>query len=96
MVRAMDTLAKRVRYLRESAGIGQREADRLAGIVRGFSGSLEREEVAEPTASRLAALAGVYGVAVEWLLTGKGETPSPRAVAIASSNRHSFLSGVAL
>lgn len=87
----MDTLSTRARFLRESAGISQREADRLARITRGSSGAIEREEVSEPSADTLFALARLYGVPAEWLHSGAGDSPDARAVAVAVANRRSDL-----
>lgn len=83
----MTTLATRARLLREYAGIGQREADRLADVTRGLSGSIEREEVESPRAEALLSLSALYGVSIEWLLSGKGEEPDRRAVARAVADR---------
>jgi transcriptional regulator with XRE-family HTH domain len=82
----MDTLSQRARLLREHAGIGQREADRRAGVWRGLSGAIERGEVKVPDAVSLLALCTLYGVSLEWLLKGKGDAPDARAVAIAAAN----------
>lgn len=77
----MDTLAQRARLLREYAGIGQREADRLAGTHRGFTGEIERGGRVNPRAGGVSKLARLYGVTVEFLISGDGETPSKDNVA---------------
>lgn len=90
----MDTLSARARFLRESAGISQREADRLAHLTRGASGAIERGEVEKPHAETLLGLSRLYGVTIEWMLTGDGSAPPHRDVAIAVANRRADLAEV--
>lgn len=83
----MDTLAKRAAYLRDCARIGQREADRLAGVGRGWTGGVERGERRDPRGDYLDKIARLYGVKIEWLLRGEGRQPSERAVRTAVATR---------
>jgi hypothetical protein len=77
----MRTLAERVAYLRRCAGIGCREADRLAGTHRGFSAEVENGNRLNPKVGSVGMLAELYGAPKGWLLTGDGKAPSKRSVA---------------
>jgi hypothetical protein len=76
----MRTLAERLAYLRACAGIGCREADRLAGTHRGFSAEVENGKRLSPRADSLGLLAELYGAKKGWLVAGEGKPPSKRAV----------------
>lgn len=77
----MRTLAERVAYLRKCAGIGRREADRLAGTHRGFSAEVENGKRLNPKVESIGLLAELYGTTTGWLLAGEGRPPSKRSVA---------------
>jgi transcriptional regulator with XRE-family HTH domain len=78
----MKTVADRVKWLREQAGISQRELCRLAGtnenqislIERGLRNNIEIE-----TAE---AIADVFGVTLDWLMRGRGKIPSASEVIV--------------
>lgn len=76
----MRSLAERVAYLRRVAGLGQREADRLAGLHRGQSGEFERGTRENPRRDSLVKLGALYGAPLTWLLTGQGSAPAQRTV----------------
>lgn len=76
----MRTLAERVAYLRACAGLGCREADRLAGTHRGFSSEVEHGHRLSPKTESLVKLAELYGAPKGWLIAGDGKAPSPRVV----------------
>lgn len=68
------TLGDRIAGAREAAGLSQRELAHRLGI--GEETLLKWEEDrAEPRANRVQMLAGVLGVSLSWLLTGRGEGP---------------------
>lgn len=73
-------MAERVAYLRTTAGLGQREADRLAGLHRGQSGEFERGTRENPRRDSLVKLGALYGAPLAWLLTGTGKAPGPRTI----------------
>lgn len=76
----MRLLSERVAYLRRVAGLGQREADRLAGLHRGQSGEFERGTRANPRRDSLVKLGALYGAPLAWLLTGEGKAPGARTI----------------
>lgn len=63
----IELLAQRLRQARASAGISQKDACRLAGVSRGSLGNWESGS-AEISATRLLALARLYGVSADYLL----------------------------
>jgi transcriptional regulator with XRE-family HTH domain len=76
----MDTLATRAEYLRRTAGLGVREADRLAGTHRGQCAQIERGHRENPRRDALVKIAALYGARLDWLLTGEGKAPSERSI----------------
>lgn len=74
------TLGDRIIAAREHAGLGTKElAQRLGVRHRTLTGW--EADAAEPRSNRLQMLAGVLGVSLVWLMTGRGEGPAatPRA-----------------
>lgn len=68
------TLGDRIAGAREAAGLSADElADRL-GVKRSTLRKWE-EDLSEPRANRLQMLAGMLGVSLSWMLTGRGEGP---------------------
>lgn len=65
----------RLRWLRESVGASAREIDRLAGLHECHLSVLENAKHDRVSAKTLTALAGVYGVSLDWLIRGIGEPP---------------------
>ena len=74
------TLRERVRWLRELVGLGQRAADRLAGLQQGSHGRVESGRSVSPRLLTLEPIAGLYGVTVDWLGRG-GERPTNQEIA---------------
>jgi transcriptional regulator with XRE-family HTH domain len=66
----MNTLAKRLRYAREQAGLSQSSLARQVGIKPQAIQFIEAGNVRRPR--NLVEIAAVLGVAPEWLLLGKG------------------------
>ena len=79
LVMCMQTMADRVRWLRETAGIGSREAGRMVGLSNAYFYSLESGTSA-PRAGTALDMADLFGCDVRWLVTGQGEPPDPDAV----------------
>ena len=74
------TFGDRVTGAREAAGFGQAELAKRLGVkvktVRGWE-----NDQSEPRANKLGMLAGLLGVSIVWLLTGKGQgVESPEEV----------------
>ena len=68
------TLGDRIAGGREVLGIGQEELARQIGVRLDTLRKWE-DDRAEPRANRVQMLAGILGVSLSWLLTGKGEGP---------------------
>lgn len=68
------TFGDRLAGAREAAGISQRELAQRIGIKTGTLRKWEDDQ-AEPRANRLSMLAGMLGVSLTWLMTGKGDGP---------------------
>ncbi|GGL57382.1 helix-turn-helix domain-containing protein [Wenxinia marina] len=68
------TLGDRIAGAREAAGLGQKELARRLGVNNETLAKWE-EDRSEPRANRIQMLAGVLGVSLSWLLTGRGEGP---------------------
>ncbi|SHI59245.1 helix-turn-helix domain-containing protein [Wenxinia saemankumensis] len=68
------TLGDRISGGREALGIDQEELARRIGVRLDTLRKWE-EDRAEPRANRVQMLAGILGVSLSWLLTGKGEGP---------------------
>ncbi len=66
----MNTLAKRLRYAREQAGLTQSSLARQVGIKPQAIQFIEAGQVRRPR--NLVEIATILGVAPEWLLLGKG------------------------
>lgn len=76
------TLGDRITAAREAAGIERRDLAAQLGLrsrtLRGWE-----EDEREPRANQLQMLAGVLGVSLIWLMTGRGEAPgAPPAAAV--------------
>lgn len=66
-----DDLSKKIRMLRESRGLSQREVVEATGIPRNTYARCE-EGTAEPRISNIIKLSQFYGISVDWFL-GTGE-----------------------
>lgn len=79
--RAPSELGRRLRELREGAGISARALGALAGLRASCHvGMVERGDVLEPSISILIPLARALGCSLDWLLAGQGERPSAESV----------------
>lgn len=73
------TLGDRITAARERAGLGSRElAERLG--VRHRTLKAWEDDATEPRSNRMQMLAGVLGVSLVWLMTGRGEGPADALV----------------
>lgn len=75
------SLSERVKQARALAGsLGNRELDRLAGLAEGHTWAIETGARTNAEARTVAAIAGVLGVSLDWLVAGHGRAPSARTV----------------
>ena len=65
------TLGDRITGAREASGLSQSELARRLGVKLATIRTWENDQ-AEPRANKLQMLAGMLGVSIMWLLTGKG------------------------
>lgn len=72
------TLGDRIIAARESAGLDSRELAQRLGVRHRTLKSWE-DDATEPRSNRLQMLAGVLGVSLVWLMTGRGDGPSASA-----------------
>ena len=66
------TLGDRITGAREAAGLSQTELARRLGVRLATIRAWEDDQ-ADPRANKLQMLAGLLGVSIMWLLTGKGD-----------------------
>jgi HTH-type transcriptional regulator, cell division transcriptional repressor len=66
------TLGDRITGAREAAGLSQTELARRLGVRLATIRAWEDDQ-ADPRANKLQMLAGLLGVSIIWLLTGKGD-----------------------
>lgn len=66
------TFGDRVTGAREAAGFGQAELAKRLGVKVKTIRAWENDQ-SEPRANKLGKLAGILGVSMMWLLTGKGQ-----------------------
>ena len=66
------TLGDRITGAREAAGLSQTELARRLGVRLATIRAWEDDQ-ADPRANKLQLLAGLLGVSIMWLLTGKGD-----------------------
>ncbi len=76
------TFGDRLAGARESAGMKQKELARNLGVKKDVIVAWEND-AKEPRANRLPILAGLLGVSLSWLLTGRGQGPDGPSDAIA-------------
>lgn len=69
----MTTFGNRIKGLREAKELTQEDVAKALGTKQGSYTQLERGVSKNPSAKNLIALAHLYEVNPEWLLTGKGE-----------------------
>lgn len=62
---------KRIKSLRTEKGLNQGELGKMLGLDQGTISKMERGEN-DPTAKTLRLLREVFGVTIDWILTGEG------------------------
>jgi transcriptional regulator with XRE-family HTH domain len=77
MTKRFPPLARRVRQLREAAGLSQQALATAAGLSISVVTHLEQGKKADPRISTVAALAGALGVTVDRLLAEADEPTAP-------------------
>lgn len=73
-------LGQRLATLRQLAGLSNAELDRISGLRKGHSWSLEHNESPNPELRTLQALAGTLGTTVGYLAANEGDGPTPKEV----------------
>ena len=76
----MGTLALRIRYLCDSAGVPRVRLSRLCGLTGSHLGLIISGHHASVRADLAAKIARTFGCSLEWLITGEGEAPKVDAV----------------
>lgn len=76
MVKQVRTLAKRIKQLREGAGLSQQALATAAGLSISVVTQLEQGNRSDPRVSTAAALACALGVTVDEMLAGAADSPA--------------------
>ena len=71
-VRAMDDISQRIKQLRETLGISQREFCKLLSLSGGYIANVEAK-LREPNERLIKLIVSEFNVNEDWLLTGRGE-----------------------
>lgn len=71
---------RRMRLARELAGVPARALSLAAGASPSIVNQIEIGRVESPSANLLNAIAGLLGISLDWLVTGRGKGPSERQV----------------
>lgn len=79
---ALQTFGDRVRWARLTAGITQRELDRLAGHSEGLTGIIEARHSAVVQSDTAERYAGALRVTASWLAFGEGAIPDEAALSL--------------
>jgi transcriptional regulator with XRE-family HTH domain len=88
------TLADRIEYARELAGLTPRGLSIIAGLDPTHVRLIEDGERPDPRSSTISKLANALGLTTDWLLDGRGPEPDPEVIrsaveaARASANTH--------
>lgn len=74
-------IGARVRQARETACISARELDKLSGISQGHVSLIEAGRKWRVSAETVALIGLALGVSLDWMILGRGNAPTPLAVA---------------
>ncbi len=82
------TLAERLRWARTqlhspldpAKPMSARDLANCADVADALIGMIERGDVKNPQPGTLTSIAGALGITLDWLMTGRGPTPKPRAM----------------
>jgi len=88
-------VSERLSYLRGLGGISNRELDRISGLSRGHSWSIERGGRPSVELKTVQAIAAAMGSSVGWLASGEGEPPTEEVVLAAIERAKLRLAGAA-
>lgn len=72
----LDTLPKRLRWARETAGLTTRELASFAEVSTGYPSVIECGQLESPTVASMSKLCRALGVTFDWLMWGAGRRPS--------------------
>jgi len=75
-----ETLAGRLRWARETAGLKTRELAAASSVSDGYPSAIECEQFKKPSAEALKKLSDALGVTFDWLCFGTGRKPSVSAL----------------
>jgi len=76
-------IGKRLEAARELAGISARELDKLIGVSPGYCSRIESGDRPDPGSMVSERIARVFGLSLDWLISGVGPSPTVRTVAAA-------------
>lgn len=85
------TYRKRLRAVREAAGLSTRELSRLAGVPPVTVSQIELGRYRRPTFEAVAECARILGCSLSWLAWGCGDAPSPATSAYAIDRAYARL-----
>jgi transcriptional regulator with XRE-family HTH domain len=72
----MDSIAQRLRCVREASGLGTKVLSELCGLSGSHVRMIEQGDVASPDLKTLERIAATTGVPVAWLAFGQGDPPA--------------------
>lgn len=76
----MQTLGERLRWAREASGLSQRALSARAQLSPRHVGLIELDTYKTIEGTTASKIAGVFGVSLDWLLSGAGEVPTAEAI----------------
>lgn len=83
----MDTLGKRILFLRKKFNLTQKELAAVTGLQRGNLSHYEKDKI-KPAAEAIVALAEHFKVSTDWLLRGKEKAePAPLCFDLSEQER---------
>lgn len=80
MQATMETIGKRLQWVRGLVGLSAREVDRLAGLTENHTRAIERKYDDRAQVSTVGKIAETLGVNPSWLAYGEGEPPTAEQV----------------
>lgn len=87
----MDTLGKRIRSLREKKGLNQSELAHELGLESPMAVSKYEKDQREPDVAKLIKVSDLFGVSMDWLLTGEGPVQAGAALTETSDDDFVFI-----
>lgn len=80
MQATMETIGKRLEWVRGLVGLSAREVDRLAGLTENHTRAIETKYDDRAQVSTVGKIAETLGVNASWLAYGEGDAPTKEAV----------------